>query len=243
MLSREELAEPQLATRPAASGAVMVLGMHRSGTSFLTGSLQLAGLDLGKHSTWNRHNRQGNRENPDIMAFHDMVLARRGAAWDNPPPEPVVWTTAESREAAAILACYDADRWGFKDPRALLMTAAWESMLPSVAFIGIFRTPAAVAASLAARGRMQFPRALELWADYNTRLLALHRRRTFPLLCFDDPEPVLHQRLDRALHAVGLEPLGDRRFFTAELKHHGNPPAPLPPAIDRLYRELRARSC
>ena len=51
-----------------------VLGMHRSGTSALIGSLQAAGLHLGKHNTWNAHNLKGNRENNDIVQLHEELL-------------------------------------------------------------------------------------------------------------------------------------------------------------------------
>jgi hypothetical protein len=42
---------------------VSILGMHRSGTRCLTGTMQEAGLVLGKFSTFNEFNRKGNREN------------------------------------------------------------------------------------------------------------------------------------------------------------------------------------
>ena len=38
---------------------IAVLGMHRSGTSYLAGSLQEAGLILGDCHTWNKHNEKG----------------------------------------------------------------------------------------------------------------------------------------------------------------------------------------
>ena len=62
-----------------------VLGMHRSGTSCLTGSLQEAGLYLGDCHTWNPHNLKGNRENQEIVDINDRVLADNGGAWDAPP--------------------------------------------------------------------------------------------------------------------------------------------------------------
>ena len=54
---------------------IAILGMHRSGTSCLTGSLQEAGLELGEHHTWNPYNRKGNRENQDFVDLHDAILA------------------------------------------------------------------------------------------------------------------------------------------------------------------------
>lgn len=220
---------------------IMVVGMHRSGTSFLTGSLQQAGLELGKHSAWNPHNLKGNRENQDIVAFHDEVLAARGCAWDNPPPTQIIWTVEERRRAEALMDGYrDVPRWGFKDPRALLMVEGWQQLLPELRFVGIFRHPTAVAQSLAARGGMSEVQALALWQAYNLRLLRLYQQAAFPLLCFDEDEAQLHEKLDAVLLETGLEPLLGERFFSAELKHHVRVEQPLPQDVDAIYQELRA---
>jgi len=51
--------------RKKSTGAetVAILGMHRSGTSCLAGSLQELGLYLGEVYDQNPHNPRGNREN------------------------------------------------------------------------------------------------------------------------------------------------------------------------------------
>lgn len=223
----------------AGSGPVMVVGMHRSGTSFLTGSLQQAGLELGKHSAWNPHNLKGNRENQDIVAFHDAVLTARNAGWDRPPAEPVVWSETETQQASALIAEYQGvAHWGFKDPRALLMVEGWHTLLPDLQFVGIFRHPSAVARSLDARGGMPQAKAFALWTAYNRRLLALYRKRPFPLLCFDEEESVLHRKLNQVLIELGLNSLQDERFFSAELKHHEQEHASLSDDLHALYQEL-----
>lgn len=218
---------------------LMVVGMHRSGTSFLTGSLQQAGLELGKFSAWNPHNLKGNRENLDIVAFSDEVLAARGCAWDAPPKQPIVWSEAEYAKARELIAEYDGvPRWGFKDPRALLLVEGWQHLLPDLRFVGIFRHPTAVAQSLAARGGMPQDQAFALWLAYNKRLLSLYRQARFPLLCFDEDEAVLHRKLDVVLGELGLTSVVEERFFSPELKHHQQVRQPLPSELQKLYREL-----
>lgn len=220
---------------------LMVVGMHRSGTSFLTGSLQEAGLELGKHSTWNPHNLKGNRENTDIVAFHDAMLAARGGAWDNPPAERPQWTEAEYAAARQLIDDYQgAPRWGFKDPRALLAVEGWQELIPELRFVGIFRHPSAVADSLQARGGMPREQALALWKAYNSRLLELHRRVKFPVLCFDEDEHSLHRKLDAVLHRYGLTPPSTERFFSSELKHHQQGGEKLAPELEDLYQALKA---
>ncbi|MFI8746538.1 sulfotransferase family protein [Pseudomonas sp. NPDC077186] len=222
---------------------VMVVGMHRSGTSFLTGSLQQAGLELGKFSAWNPHNLKGNRENLDIVAFNDAVLSARGFAWDNPPTSGIDWTAEEYARARALIADFaGATHWGFKDPRSLLLVDGWRELLPDLRFVGIFRHPTAVVQSLQARGGMPEEQALNLWVAYNERLLALYRQRPFPLLCFDEDEAILHDKLNEILLELGLAPLEDERFFSAELKHHQQLEQPLPEAVQALYQQLCAHA-
>lgn len=238
-MSIDSPASRDIATRLVAP-PVMVVGMHRSGTSFLTGSLQLAGLELGEHSEWNRHNQKGNRENQDIVAFHDAVLARNGFAWDNPPPGPLSWTDEEVADARRWMDQYkDEPRWGFKDPRSLLLVEGWLDLVPNLQFVGIFRHPEAVSRSLRKRGRMTEERAQDLWKAYNSRLLDLHKARQFPLLCFDESEHVLHEKLDLICAELGLKTPPDERFFSAELKHHKARSNSMPQDLKTLYRSLR----
>ncbi|WP_448683644.1 sulfotransferase family protein [Pseudomonas nicosulfuronedens] len=229
------------APQPAEDLILMVVGMHRSGTSFLTGSLQGAGLELGKHSTWNPHNLKGNRENGDIVAFHDALLAARGHAWDNPPSVMPVWTQAEYAAARELIKDYDGvKRWGFKDPRALLAVTGWQELIPQLRFVGIFRHPSAVADSLQARGGMPREQALGLWKAYNSRLLELHGRVKFPVLCFDQDEENLHRQLDNVMRRFGLQPPAAERFFSSELKHHRHGDEKLSPELDAMYQALKA---
>lgn len=231
-----------LAPRRPPGHAVMVVGMHRSGTSVLAGSLQQAGLDLGRCSTWNKYNQKGNRENLAIVAFHDRLLARQGCAWHRPPESVVPWTSADRRAAGRIIASFRRSaRWGFKDPRATFFHEGWQELLPDLDFVGIFRHPSAVAESLRAREEMPEADAFRIWTAYNRRLLALHRERPFPLLCFDDDEESLHRQIDRAAVALGLRRLANDRFFTGELKHHAPAAASLPREAVDLYDALRAR--
>lgn len=219
----------------------MVVGMHRSGTSFLTGSLQQAGLELGKHSTWNPHNQRGNRENADIVKLHDDILQARGFAWDKPPAHQIEWTEEENSRARAIIRDYrKTPHWGFKDPRSALVVEGWQTLLPTLNFVGIFRHPTAVAESLRMRGNMPREQAYTLWLAYNQRLIALYRQKAFPVLCFDDPEALLLPKLDKVIQNIGLSPNTTERFFTHDLKHHESVDEPLPTALATLYAELKS---
>lgn len=223
---------------------VCVLGMHRSGTSCLTGSLQKAGLDLGNHSSWNRFNQRGNRENPEINDLHDDLLAYNGGSWDA-PPQRVHWSPAHEERARRILSTYPQDvRWGFKDPKTLPALQGWRRILDPLQLIGIFRHPLLVAYSLAKRNKVPLQRGLALWQHYNRLLLAEHEKHPFPLLYFGWDEETLHEKLNQALPGLGLSPVPpDDRFFTRELRHyeaispeHENE---MPESVLRLFQTLQ----
>ena len=57
---------------------VCVLGMHRSGTSCLAGSLEQQGLFLGDVNTAAPWNRRGNRESFAMMDFQTAILEASG---------------------------------------------------------------------------------------------------------------------------------------------------------------------
>ena len=77
-----------------ASTIVCILGMHRSGTSCLAGSLEEAGLYLGDVITNTPHNLKGTRENRRIFTLHDGILGRCGGTWQH-PPERIDWTDSD----------------------------------------------------------------------------------------------------------------------------------------------------
>ena len=61
--------------------------------------------------------------------------------------------------------------------------------------VGIYRHPLAVAKSLKHRNEMPIEQGLQLWAEYNRRLLALSDRLPFPILSFDLSAYDLEQQL------------------------------------------------
>ena len=68
----------------AGSTALFVLGMHRSGTSALTGLLHRLGVVLGEHLLpASEDNPRGYWENADIVAVHERLMASLGWTWDD----------------------------------------------------------------------------------------------------------------------------------------------------------------
>lgn len=209
---------------PGALPPVLVLGMHRSGTSSLTGSLEQRGLYVGEVAASNVHNARGNRESRRITALNQALLEHNGGSWHTPPGR-LSWSASHARQRDGICAEFRAaasGQWGFKDPRMLLTLPFWLEGLGEVRLVGTFRHPVLVARSLAQRNGLDFAAGIGLWLHYNRRLLALHLQRPFPLVCFDSAEAVYRARVDDVAAWLGLPPLpaGAPAFFESGLRNN-----------------------
>ena len=220
--------------------AIIILGMHRSGTSCLTGSLQQGGLNLGEHSEWNPYNLKGNRENQRVVELNDQILQASGGNWLIPPPV-VHWTEEQKETAHGIINSFTSQPFGFKDPRTLINLDGWLALLPKPSFIGIFRHPRLVVQSLMARGNVTHEQGLTAWTAYNELLLLNWKKFRFPLLCFDWPAETFHKELNQIHKDLGLTQLdSNNRFFEPSLKNQGhNTQSKIPMRQLRLYWRLR----
>jgi len=228
------------ASSKIAPGAFIILGMHRSGTSCLAGSLEQAGVFLGGVNKTAPHNAKGNQENLAIMDLHNAILQASGGDWDA-PPEVVEWHAEHRLRRDEIIATYPSDEiWGFKDPRTLLTLEGWLEAMPSARIIGTFRHPNAVAQSLHARNRFTREKSVALWTNYNTRLLRYQRQLGFDLACFDWPPVTYHQRLNDIFARLSLSQLSlADSFFEANLRvNHAVPDSKLPKDAAEIYQAL-----
>ena len=223
---------------------VCILGMHRSGTSCLTGSLEQAGLRLGEVHTWNPYNTRGNRENQAVVDFHEDVLAANGASWDEPPRKLRFAQADIDKARALVAACSGGEPWGFKDPRALLALPLWQAALPTLRFVGIFRHPLAVSESVSHRagGRITIEQGVALWHHYNRILLRAWKQQRFPMLCFDWDEQRFQQQLAHTIAGLGLSvEAGEEPFYSGEMKHFDTSRwSGVPWRSRRLYSKLEA---
>lgn len=225
---------------------ICILGMHRSGTSCVTGSLQNAGLILGDCHTWNPHNKKGNRENQAFVDLNDEVLLENGGAWDTPPKQ-AIWSPEQLEKARLLISKnFGQGPFGFKDPRTLLVVGGWKQAFPAIEFVGVVRHPNAVARSLQQRSDMPEEKALALWYAYNSALLQEYKKRAFPILCFDEEEVEFHQKLEKVVLNLALPDVDDeQKFYDDSLKTSNNDKQQLHRAMSwkvrRLYKRLLKR--
>jgi hypothetical protein len=158
---------------------VLVVGMHRSGTSALSSVLAAAGLDAGTDlMTRDVGNPDGYYEQRAVVALDDEVLAHYGGAWDAPPLLAPGWAEEHvargfARRARDVVdATFSHPRFVMKDPRVSLLLPLWRHvLLDRCAAVVIVRDPAEVAWSLALRDAMSPLSAMALWSAYNRSLL------------------------------------------------------------------------
>lgn len=164
--------------------ALVIAGMHRSGTSLTTAILASAGVDIGAELLGaDAANPQGHFEDVELLLFHRRALAANGLSADGfiaaGDPELPALMLAEAHD---IVAARRAKRrtWGWKEPRTVLFLDFWNRLLPEARFVFVFRRPWEVLDSLYRRGNHEFltqPRfALEVWRHYNERILRFVRR-------------------------------------------------------------------
>ena len=225
--------------------AVIVLGMHRSGTSCLTGCLQQLGLFLGDVFEWNRGNQKGNRENKNIMRLNNSILEYSGGSWDN-IPERISWNYQHLAYRERIISSFQSTNhrlWGFKDPRMLLTYPFWTEALQRYSFVGTFRHPQAVADSLHHRNNtVSVATGLGLWYIYNSILAGLLEQHKFPLVSFDATKDEYYASLVKVANYLAMkEPVTNVDFFDRNLVHEHRiyPDTALPDHILNTYRILK----
>ena len=247
VFNRREESKPTSASPSEGSGflapsrVIAILGMHRSGTSLLAGTLQEAGLDLGEVVTEAPHNKKGNRESILIRTLHDSVLSISGGSWDYPPAS-VKWNTTQLSILKYILKTSCASNvWGFKDPRSILCLHGWLDIYPNLELVAIFRHPLEVASSLAARNGFSLDFGMELWFMYNTILFNLVVAKALPLLLFDSDlnrfkcdATIIIKHLDLPL----TPSVPQLAFYDPNLRNHNSHSSSLPPHINKLYLKL-----
>jgi uncharacterized coiled-coil protein SlyX len=167
---------PEIETQPQPK-VVCVLGMHRSGTSLLTGALRLLGVHLGSDENLlasdEEANRKGFWENRLIVDLNDAVLSRLGGDWHNLPDFPPDWFSSPEfadlrREARAVISQEfgSAPIWGWKDPRACLTLPFWRRLLSPMSYLVCLRNPVDVAGSLARIHALPAWKSGKLWVEH-----------------------------------------------------------------------------
>ena len=161
---------------------VVVLGVHRSGTSLLAGMIYRLGVDLGKTLLPpSDYCKYGYFEDKEIVEAHDKLLTSAGFSWNNPPigEEETFFALYDPRRLNHIsdiikrntLAHKDS-MWGWKDPRTILALRMYCEDLVDPGFVVVHRNLLSVTNSISRVYGLSFNNALHIAGYYSFQITA-----------------------------------------------------------------------
>ncbi|SFA70525.1 hypothetical protein SAMN03159488_00084 [Pseudomonas sp. NFIX10] len=195
---------------------IIVLGMHRSGTSALTRGLNTLGVALGDtlHPA-GPDNPTGFWEDSDVIAINNQILGLLGATYDrtgvidadvfNLPDIQQIYQTAkelvEQKTASTSI-------WGLKDPRITRLLPFWKKLLNELGFkvgyVIALRNPLNVAASLTARNQIAPVKSYILWLEHMLQAVAYTQSENRLVVGYDNLLSNPYKQLQRISVALDL---------------------------------------
>jgi GT2 family glycosyltransferase/glycosyltransferase involved in cell wall biosynthesis len=155
--------------------AIIVLGMHRSGTSAVAGVLNILGVDFAPSLVPAQpDNPEGFQQLPDIVNIHDRILESLNLKWDDVGPFPDNWWKNKAlrpfrNDLSEIIVrdFAECELWGINDPRMSRLLPLWLSIFHEVNchphFVHIVRNPVEVSESLRKRQGFARRKSILLW--------------------------------------------------------------------------------
>jgi hypothetical protein len=163
---------------------VVVLGMHRSGTSVVTRIINFLGLPLCRDDDLlsGPDNPTGHWESESLVKFNDRLLKMFGGSWAFPPHMSRNWENApfvagvRDEGVHVFRRAYPSKEWVWKDPRTCLTLPFWRTVWPeSPVVVLVSREPLEIYLSLRKRDGLGKAHSIALWERYaRSALLGTH---------------------------------------------------------------------
>jgi hypothetical protein len=167
--------------RSSSPRGVVVLGMHRSGTSAATALVNMVGPATCAPSDMVRGpwNPSGHFESRTLMHLNNALLGQMGRTWWYPPPAGEGYddvaravTTTPTRARRAFRRVHPSVPWVWKDPRTSVLLPFWRHTLGRrLAAVVVVRNPLDVALSMQRRHGITVNFGVALWERYNRLIL------------------------------------------------------------------------
>ncbi|WP_222425870.1 sulfotransferase domain-containing protein [Vreelandella titanicae] len=232
---------PNLHKRMSAKGrtmktCVLVLGMHRSGTSAVTGVLEKLGTALPQELMPPQiHNPKGYFEGVRVMGLNDQFLEGLNSNWDDTRFSVAIPDSLVDKHLDAVKEFIKKDFtynkiFAIKDPRICITFPLWERALKELEIdlkvILPYRNPFEVARSLKSRNDFSTEKSLLMWVKHILYAEKYSRPYSRLFLSFNGLLANAEKEVVKIADFVGIEPepsaVGEVRsnFLEKELKHH-----------------------
>ncbi|MBU2731693.1 glycosyltransferase [Acidithiobacillus ferridurans] len=242
---------------------LLILGMHRSGSSLLGSICASLGINMGSRLIPpDQHNPAGYWEDADLVAIQENLLEALQQPWHGPRgPEPFAnrwWLSdgtrpyREALDGLLRVVAAEGGKRGFKDPRTSRFLPLWRDLLPKhrlePCFLLAVRDPREVVVSLMRRNGMDQRHALRIWVRYN--LDAIRDSEGFIRLVVDynrwftESDAQLAALAD--VLAIPIDTEGRRRIRSERIRpdlRRSTAPMDLPIWANAIYEQLRALTC
>ncbi|MDE3059587.1 MAG: sulfotransferase [Pseudomonadota bacterium] len=161
---------------------IIILGMHRSGTSVVTRMVNMMGAYVGPEGSllgFTRDNPKGYWERKDVIQCNIGLFRLYNATWPNIMNWPLPHRPRElppqlENDLRTLVMNLDSHRpWVIKDPRLCLTLPYWKKFLEVPVAVIVYRDPLEIAQSLFMREKdsMAIERGIALWEYYAIAML------------------------------------------------------------------------
>ena len=242
---------------------IVVLGMHRSGTSAVARSLQVFQIDLGDKlmPAAEGNNPKGFWEDLEINALNEEMLRAIDAGWHHFSRVKLNHVALLRKagffdRAVALLMSKTsvAPAFGFKDPRTTKLLPFWKPVFArcdfQVKYVLVVRHPMSVMKSLAKREGFVPEKSYMLWLAHVLEGLTGTNQTDRVLVDYDRLIENPERELNRVSAALGMSISADKleefkiEFLDTALRHTVYKPLELkkdihcPPLVGDIYQEL-----
>jgi GT2 family glycosyltransferase len=213
---------------------IVVLGMHRSGTSAITRALQVLGVSLGDSFLPPKgDNLKGFWEDADINALNIEMLSAIDSDWHHLTPIEPINVEALRKKGYFLRAVEmlrqkvdDSPTFAFKDPRVAKLLPFWKEVFShcqyNVSYVIAVRHPLSVVKSLAKRNGFDAEKTYLLWLGHVITSLTDSADEERVLVDFDRLMQSPDRELTRIAKCTGLKIIPEElKNYTTEFLDKG----------------------
>ncbi len=215
---------------------IIVLGMHRSGTSAVSGALSNIGVFLGQNLFKPQAgvNEKGFFENSTLVKINERLLTSFYSSWDDPlaflmDVRKKDFGSLHSEAVDFLKSEYlEHKHWGMKDPRTTLLLPFWQNVFNDLDvkpfYLIMIRDPAEVCLSLFKRDGFSAEKSLLLWLNYTFCCFEKYDAESHLVMNYDflldEPESSLQKVINAYAPELSTDLEKGSGFVTKSLKNN-----------------------